>query len=277
MNARPVVVGTDGSQESLLAVDWGAREARLRGTSLRIVSAAPMPPRMAALQLRPERDTVASFLRTNRDQALGAAIARAAAIAPDLRVDPIALHEAPAPAVTQSGTHAALLVLGACGAGAFSAMMLGSVSRYAASHAACPVVIVRDQAGTVHRQIGVGVGDPDGCDGTLAFAFAEASLRRTGLTVLHAWQEPRTPAPRIAGVEDLETLLAPWRAKYPGVPVTGDVVHDHPAQALSGLCSRTQLVIIGRHTRRPGPQGPGAIQHAVLNHAHGPVAIVPLP
>jgi hypothetical protein len=30
--------------------------------------------------------------------------------------------------------------------------------------------------------------------------------------------------------------------------------------------------VIGRHPRLPGP---GSVRHAVLNHAHGPVAVVP--
>src|SRR5689334_7791160 len=40
MAAKPIVAGTDGSEESLRAVDWAAREAVLRGAPLRIVAAA---------------------------------------------------------------------------------------------------------------------------------------------------------------------------------------------------------------------------------------------
>ena len=40
MASKPIVAGTDGSEESLRAVDWAAREAALRGAPLRIV-----PPR----------------------------------------------------------------------------------------------------------------------------------------------------------------------------------------------------------------------------------------
>ena len=40
--ARPgVIVGTDGSATALRAVAWAATEARLRGTGLSIVHAAP--------------------------------------------------------------------------------------------------------------------------------------------------------------------------------------------------------------------------------------------
>ena len=34
MAAKPIVAGTDGSEESLRAVDWAAREAALRGAPL---------------------------------------------------------------------------------------------------------------------------------------------------------------------------------------------------------------------------------------------------
>ena len=46
MAAKPIVAGTDGSEESLRAVGWAAREAALRGAPLRIVSAEEAPPGM---------------------------------------------------------------------------------------------------------------------------------------------------------------------------------------------------------------------------------------
>jgi len=52
-------------------------------------------------------------------------------------------------------------------------------------------------------------------------------------------------------------------------------VYGHPARALVGLSARADLVVIGRHARHAVLPGPGAVRHAVLNHAHGPVATVP--
>ena len=48
MAAKPIVAGTDRSEESLRAVDWAAREAALRGVPLRIVAAAALRPDDAA-------------------------------------------------------------------------------------------------------------------------------------------------------------------------------------------------------------------------------------
>ena len=40
MNMKPIVAATDGSEESLRAVEWAAGEAILHAAPLRIVSAA---------------------------------------------------------------------------------------------------------------------------------------------------------------------------------------------------------------------------------------------
>ena len=162
MTAKPVVAATDGSGEALRAVEWAAREALLRGAPLRIVSAASLP-RMVLLQLRPERDVALGFVRQYRDQALAAAAARAAEMAPGLLIDTDPVEGQAERAVTGSGSGAVMLVVGFRGIGAFAAMVLGSVARYAADHAACPVVVVRDQAADVRRLVGVGVGDLEDC------------------------------------------------------------------------------------------------------------------
>ena len=107
--------------------------------------------------------------------------------------------------------------------------------------------------------------------------------------VIHAWHAPqasitwagdRFPPPRLhvaaaGAARRLTLLMDQWRAKYPDVPVTEDVVHGHPGRALAGLSARADLVVIGRHASRSGLRGLGSVRHAVLNHAHGPIAVVP--
>lgn len=290
MTVKPIVAATDGSEHSLLAVEWAAAEAVLHGAPLRIVSAPAMLPRMvAAGPSGTDPDTVTDLLRRNLDQALAAAVARATAAAPGLLVDSDELTGAPAEAVADSGSGARMLVVGSRGAGAFTALVFGSVSRYASSHAPCPVVVVRDVPPSPHQHVGVGLGDLDSCADALTFAFEEATLRKASLTVLHAWEMPpaeisrpgvsfTSPSLRHAEEEastQFGGFLESWRSKYPDVKVSQDVVHGHPARALVGLSARADLVVIGRHARHAGLPGPGAVRHAVLNHAHGPVVIVP--
>jgi len=289
MPTKPIVVGTDGSKESLRAVEWAAREAVLRDAPLRIVSAAELLPRMIGSHGMSDYDTVADLLRHDRDRALTTAAERAAEISPGLLIDTDALAGQPALAVTESGNGALMLVVGSRGVSAFTAMVLGSVSRYAAIHASGPVVVVRDETTATHKQVGVGVSDPETSTAALEFAFEEATLRKASVMAVHAWHTPQYDISRAghapagpaadvleaAAARQLEALLHDWREKYPDVQVSHDVVHGHPGRALVGLSARADLVVIGRRSAHAGEHGPGTVMHAVLNHAHGPIVTVP--
>ena len=124
---------------------------------------------------------------------------------------------------------------------------------------------------------------------------SEESLRAVdwaaSLIAVHAWDMPygeigpavwdlATPG-RLALEEEaerqLDSVLADWRGKYPDVQVSRDFVRAHPGRALVGLSARADLVVLGRHTTHGALPGAGAVRHAVLNHAHGPVVTVPSP
>lgn len=290
MATRPVVAGTDGSEESLRAVEWAAREAGRHGAPLRIVSAPAMPPRMWAHGTGPQG--VARVLGSVPRRALGEAMTRSRDVAPELLIDTDQLTGPPALAVTGSGAGALMLVVGARGAGGFAAMLLGSVSRYVAMHASCPVVVVREETGAVHDEVAVGVRDPHDVTAALPFAFEEAARRGATLVVVHAlYRFPsgfgdsgagemtgrRAGAGYVSGdaSRNLAEALRGWREKYPAVPLRQDVVHGHPGRVLASYTARSDLVVIGRHGGHDTGPAIGAVQHAVLSHAHGPVAIVP--
>ena len=289
MAVKPIVAATDGSEESLRAVSWAAREAVLHDAPLRIVSAAALLPRMSASTGHGSANLegVADIIEENRDKALTKAAEHAAATAPGLLIDTDKLEGQPAEAIADSGAGALMLVVGSRGGGAFGALLLGSVSRYVATHAPCPVAVIRDESEAIQRQVAVGIGDVDGCGATLTFAFEEAALRHASLIAVHAWTMDSdisragislsAPAAQAIADEAGETLRAvvdDCRGKYPDVQVIQDVVRGHPGRALAGLSARADLVVIGRHPHH-GPSGPGAVTHALLNHAHGPVVTVP--
>jgi nucleotide-binding universal stress UspA family protein len=286
MSAKPIVAATDGSEESLRAVDWAAREAVLRGAPLRIVSAAaPVRRLTGGHEMSGGSDPVAATVRQYRDQALDTAAERAAQTAPGLLIDADKLDGLPGEAVTAAGSGALMLVVGSRGSGAFAALVLGSVSRYAATHAACPVAVVREAASPARGQVGIGIGDLEN-SASLTFAFEEAALRQASLIAIHSWHfpdsdisragsaftEPEDSVVKTETAQRLEQLLDNWRAKYPDVPVSQDVVHGHPGRALADLSARADLVVLGR---RAAHHGPGSVIHAVLNHAQGPVVAVP--
>jgi len=283
MTTRPVVVGTDGSEHSLQAVEWAAREAEQREAPLRVVSVVSIPPRSVWPRVLP--DTVARTAGEEAGEALSRAIGRVARAAPDMLADGGVLWGPPVSALVACAAGASMLVIGCRGAGGFPSLLLGSVSRYVATEAQCPVVVVRPQTADARGEVVVGVRDLDTSTAALAFAFQEAELRRASLRAVHAWF---APALRHAGHEldlgetaekataEMHDALAGWREKYPAVQVTEEVVHEHPGHVLADLSARAELVVLGRHVGEASA-GPriGAVTHAVLSHAHGPVACVP--
>jgi nucleotide-binding universal stress UspA family protein len=277
---RPIVAAVDGSEESLRAAEWAAREAVRCAAPLRIVSAPGLPPRMRDYHEPPA--TVANALRGIAARALADAVDRVNEVAAGLLVDTDLIDGPPAVAVRDSGAGARLLVVGARGVGGFAALVLGSVSRYAASRAQCPVAVVHEETDAVHREIVVGVRDPGDADAALGFAFEEAVLRGASVTVLHAMSwfpfagpaaQEQEAAAALSG-RHLKEALDEWRQKFPEVTVTQDVLRGHPAHLLASLSSRADMVVIGRHDRN-GTPGSSAVRHSLLGHAHGPVVIVP--
>lgn len=288
MTVKPIVAGVDGSEESLRATEWAAREAVLRNTALHLVSVPPLPPRMSPDPAG--HQTVAGVVYQRTRDALARAAERAAELEPGLAVDTEVLSGLPVTALRGQAANASMLVVGSRGAGGFAAMVLGSVSRHLATHADCPVVVAREETMAVHREIVVGVRDPDESAAVLAFAFEEAALRNARLLAVHAWSwylPGVRPAGALAGAQRaafdpgelsaadgarLEDTLSSWQDKYPQVQSDWDVVHAHPARVLAGLSARADLVVLGR---RHGGSAVGSVIHAVLSHAHGPVVTVP--
>src|SRR4029077_9276640 len=152
MASKPIVAGTDGSEESLRAVGWAATEAALRGAPLRIVGPAELRPGMSRRGggSGSSYDTVTDVLDKDRDRALATAAELAAKTAADVLIDTDQLTGPTAPAATAAGSGAPVLVLGSPRGGAIHRPLLGSVSRYAASHASSPVVVTRDASPAPH-------------------------------------------------------------------------------------------------------------------------------
>ena len=80
MTTKPVVVGVDGSAESLRAVEWAALEAKRHSSPLRIVSAPALVPRMHGYNASPA--AIANALRGIAARALDAAITRSEEVSP---------------------------------------------------------------------------------------------------------------------------------------------------------------------------------------------------
>ncbi|MFR9798441.1 universal stress protein [Streptomyces sp. MS06] len=285
----PITVGIDGTDESLAALAWAAREAVRRGTALRVVHAWEFEPHTAA----DVADRV-SQERWVRD-AVGEAVREVSTRHPELEVSADVLEGPAVEVLLRAEADAGMLVLGSRGHGPLVGFLLGSVGRQVIAEATGPVVLVRagDDAGAEAggREIVVGQqGEPEDSADTLRFAFEAAAARGATLRVVRAWTLPPvfaySPASMqllddAGGLEPYEskalsTALQPWREQFPQVRVVEHVEMGSAGQVLLSVAGRAQLMVVGRRAHRTAVGARvGSVAHGVLHHAACPVAVVP--
>ncbi|GAA1016440.1 stress protein [Streptomyces sp. F-3] len=294
----PVVAGVDGSEESLAAAEWAAREAERRGRSLRLFHAWNWHPGPAGVRVDAAR-------RRRARQVLGRAEERIRKACPTVRLEEEQVLGPATTALLRAADRADLLVLGSRGLSGFTGFLVGSVALGTVARATCPVVLVRagEEAADEHfpeadgspstrtgyRDVVLGLNVALPCDAVIEFAFREAQLRRARLRAVYAWQQPSVlglgPG-EIALVDDpgraeewqsfLSAVLRVWRDKYPEVEVVETVVRDKPSTALVRAASGASLLVVGRRpSARPAGPSTGPVTHAAIHHAGCPVAVVP--
>lgn len=136
-----IVVGVDGSEGSLRALQWAAEEARVRAVGMLVVTCWQFPALVAAGPFQPP--IAAEMLEEDARETLETTVERA--LGPEVERDDVLAEvcEGPAPLrLVELSKHAAMVVVGSRGRGGFAGLVLGSVSQHLAGHARCPVVIV---------------------------------------------------------------------------------------------------------------------------------------
>ncbi|MER6185893.1 universal stress protein [Streptomyces sp. NPDC001652] len=288
MEERPLVVGVDGSEPSLRAVDWAADEAAVRVVPLRLVYAC-LWERYEGAALA--HDLGAPEARVLPQDLVGAAADRARARQPGLKVSADVVFEEPEYALTREARQASALVVGSRGRSGLAEMLLGSVSLTVAAHADCPVIVLRgnhDKRATPPGggRIVVGVGEDAKDSAAVRFAFDEARRRGAVLEAVRAWRCPAhetTDHPLLADAparlhreQAEEALTQALRDAPPDVKVERRAVEGHPRRVLVEAAQGADLLVVGAK-RRNGHLGLqlGRVAHAALHHASCPVAVVP--
>lgn len=284
----PIVVGVDGSEASLRAVDWAADEATLRGAPLRLV--------YASLWERYEGTSIAEDLAKPDEQVMAedvvdTAARRARRRQPELDVSAEVLAEEPEYALVRESRSASLLVTGTRGRSGLAEALLGSVSLIVAGHAQCPMVVVRgnhdNQARTgTHGRVVVGVGEKPAGSAAVRFAFDEARRRGVQVEAVRAWRWPAvesTDHPLMSGEparlheqQAVEALDAALQDVPPDVEARRRTVEGHARPVLVDASRDADLLVVGAR-RRSGHYGLqlGRVAHGVLHHSTCPVVIVP--
>ncbi|MEU8923657.1 universal stress protein [Kitasatospora sp. NPDC048545] len=276
-----VVVGFDGSPESVTATEWAAREARRRGLPLDVLQSWPWP----------KRDVVGSdqsYQHVRSELAVREAALRE--LVPGVTVSSSSVSAEPAEALEAAAQSAAVLVLGSRGLSTVRGFLVGSVSQEVLRRAARPVVLVRAGGAETDGAVTVGLDLARPAEPVLAFAFEAAALRSAPLRVVHVWAPPagseHMSYGAIGGLEgevsaderaDLAEALESWRARHPEVAVAADLVRGKPAVELVEAAATARLLVVGRrHHRMPRLHHHlGPVAHAAIHHVHCPVAVVP--
>ena len=133
-----IVVGIDGSDQAVTALEWALDEGRLRGADVEVIHAFVLFPDLSELgALTEEPDMV-----IQAEELLRKTVEPMVAARPGVHVTTRAVQGPPARTLLDAAADADLLVVGSRGRGGFAGLMLGSVSQQCVHHAPCPVVVV---------------------------------------------------------------------------------------------------------------------------------------
>jgi len=142
-NAEPrVVVGVDGSPESIEALRWAARYATATGAAITAVHAYHYPPAGLVPAGRPPQP-ITDQVRAMMQETLDTVLKQVYGTTTPEKVATKVAYGHPAMVLVNESAGADLLVVGHRGHGAFHGMQLGSVSIHCVTTALCPVVVVR--------------------------------------------------------------------------------------------------------------------------------------
>jgi len=286
----PLVVGVDGSDSSLQAVDWAADEAARHGLPLRVVHASlweryeGVHPSFGTH--RPSEEIMAEHI-------IASCAERAQLRSPDLKVSSDTLPDDAVSVLLHAGHESFALVTGSRGRGEIDGLLLGSVSLTVAARAVCPVIVVRggeqSRQGSFGRVV-VGVGDSTESSAAVRFAFHEAEARGCALDALRAWRRSAHEHVDHPLIADDAARVNEERASALLTDALRDAVRAHPQvdvhrhsvegparKVLLDASADADLVVVGA-LRRHGHFGLqlGRVAHTLLHHAQCPVAVVPL-
>ncbi|MER7506084.1 universal stress protein [Nonomuraea pusilla] len=218
----PIVLGYDGSDFSVQALDWALDEAELRRLPLVVAHAWQWPYGDAA-------DEDKAHLRKAAEHVLwhGAECARSTGAGVQVTTD---LYEGPAARrLVELSADAALVVVGSRGLSELPRRVLGSVAGYVAANARCPVIVVRGP-GPLPAPVNPGpvvIAEEEPDDAVLGFAFGEAAMRQLTVAAADPGRIPARPGVEVRAAREGETatLLVVGRA---GRPVDDTLVQHAP-------------------------------------------------
>ena len=135
--AREIVVGIDGSPQSILALEWATTLAPTLGATIVGVGAWQLESAYGS----PRRDGWDPKIIAEEN--IAKTLTKAFGDNPPAGLTTECYRGQPAKVLMERSKSAAMLILGSRGYGGFKGLLLGSVSTACAAHAHCPVLVAR--------------------------------------------------------------------------------------------------------------------------------------
>ena len=287
-----VVAAVDGSPASDNAVRWAANTAAKRNIALRLAASYTMPQFLYAEGMVPPQELFDDLQRETMEK-IDAAREIALSVAPDIKIGHVIAEGSPIDMLLEMSHESTMVVMGSRGLGGLSGMVLGSVSGAVVSHAACPVVVVREDSSvtdeTKYGPVVVGVDGSAVSQRATEVAFEEASARKAELIAVHTWIDAPIQGPGagyaitddywFAMQQEKERKLAEYlqdlEQAYSDVTVKKVITRDRPVRALTEAAKGAQLLVTGSHGRG-GFKGMllGSTSRALLQSAPCPMMVV---
>jgi nucleotide-binding universal stress UspA family protein len=276
---QPVVVGADGSWQSLVAVEAGTAEAARRDCPLVVLSVARSDSVGGGLSALREAEAAATQAATATAKR---ATELAFAAAPGVPIEVIVAPDVEAPEVSRLAQRADLLVVGGFGSRGQAAFSLGTVSGELARRFETAVLVPRlspappqGPGGTRNPEVIVGVGRSRADVAALHAAALEARLRRWPLTVVHV--VPTTHVGQRLRHEQQDAWgIVRSVPECREVPCHVEVVQGQVVGFLVGRSAARDLLVVG--TRGGGTLAglvEGSVARGVLDQAPCDVLVVP--
>ncbi len=279
-----VLVGTDGSEASLKAVEWAAHAAAQSDRELTLCCVLP------GREHTPQSDvsSMSEELRVRGKRIVSAAASWALRSEPTVMIREMVRLGHPAGELRDMAEHEgqALLVVGSHGADWFHRILIGSVSTQVVRHAPCTVVVTRGVSADPNGPVVVGVDGSACTEAAVGFAFETAARRGADLVAVHTFTTPTPIYPGMPSSSELDAttrhpaesllrkVVGPFEERFPGVRVRHDVISGPAARVLVDASRTASLVVVGSRGRG-GFSGLllGSVSQHVVALADCPVAI----
>jgi nucleotide-binding universal stress UspA family protein len=272
---RPTIATGVGGGAGWQALAWALQEAAVTEGRLEICHVCP-----AESPLANRTATVPVGLLELADPPLARAVAAAKTRLGGNRVTLTVRAGRVDRALVDTSAHGDLMVVAAG----------GRTTRQVATHAHCPVVVVRPDTGARHGpfagHVVVGIDGSPPSRNALEFGFAYAATHRRPLVAVHV--TPHCGNDFWVDDQMLETHLAdepaalampcaevePWTHEYPTVAVRRAVFADRPLAGLMRAAAGARLLVVGDRGHGPIARAVlGSVADGVIDHATGPVAV----